>query len=220
MPRQVPSWHMARLPVQFAAEQLGTHAPPPQLPPGQLVPGAALTQTSATHTLQGPGQLVAVQLGGSAIWQRPSRQTGVSPVQASLRLSQAPAAVHTLATRVVPEQLAAPQALPAGSRRHPPLPSHPFVHESSPHTPAGSAPPAGTLAQVPSCPGRLQALQVPMQSLLQQRPCAQKLLAQSAPWLHVAPMPRFPHEPPAHTPWAHCESLPQAVAQWLPVQPR
>jgi hypothetical protein len=67
LPAQLPPWHIAWLPVQLAAEQLGTQVPLLQLPSGQPVPATAFTQVSATHTLQGPGQLPAVHLGGSAI---------------------------------------------------------------------------------------------------------------------------------------------------------
>jgi hypothetical protein len=45
----------------------------------------------------------------------------------------------------------------------------------------------------------LQAWQLPSQRLLQQTPCAQKLLEQSVSREQSAPMACFPHEPPAHT---------------------
>ena len=49
------------------------------------------------------------------------------------------------------------------------------------------ATPAGTSPQIPGEPGVLQALQVSVQALLQQRPSTQKPLAQSPGQAHASP---------------------------------
>ena len=85
----------------------------------------------------------------------------------------------------------------------------------------GSVPRAGTGTQVPSDPSTLQARQVPLQALAQQRPWAQMPgAAQSLSRLHRAPTGRLPHEPSRQVLGdAHCESLPHWLTQRLPLQP-
>jgi hypothetical protein len=62
----------------------------------------------------------------------------------------------------------------------------------------GSVPPAGTGVQVPAVAARAHERQRPVQSVLQQTPCAQKPLAHSLPSAHVAPGDLRPHEPFVH----------------------
>jgi hypothetical protein len=81
-PVQTPFMHWAVLPVHRRASQVGLQTPSSQAPFTQGVFFAAGTQVSITHTWQGPGQVAAVQRGGSGIWQRPSRHSGVVPPQA------------------------------------------------------------------------------------------------------------------------------------------
>ena len=52
--------------------------------------------------------------------------------------------------------------------------------------------PAGTTEQVPLEPVRLQAMQVPLQALLQQTPCAQKPELHIAAAVHGWPMASLP----------------------------
>ena len=80
---------------------------------------------------------------------------------------------------VEPVQEAAAQVVPEAYFWHPPVPSHmPLVPQvaapESVHWVAGvGACPAGTCLQVPTVPVRLQAVQVPVQALLQQTLFAQ-----------------------------------------------
>ena len=71
VPTQAAPWHSARLPVQVWGVQVAWQAPARHWPPGQEVPPGASTQVSATQMRQGPGQLVAVHLGGVGAWQAP-----------------------------------------------------------------------------------------------------------------------------------------------------
>ena len=59
--------------------------------------------------------------------------------------------------------------------------------------PPGSTPLA-TLEQLPTVPARLHARQAAVQALLQQTPCAQKVLAHSVPAEQVAPFGFKPQE--------------------------
>jgi hypothetical protein len=80
---------------------------------------------------------------------------------------------------VEPVHVAAAQVVPEAYFWQAPLPSHlPLVPQvdapASVHWVAGvGACPAGTCLQVPTLPDRLQAVQVPVQALLQQTPFAQ-----------------------------------------------
>jgi hypothetical protein len=102
------------------------------------------------------------------------------------------------------------------------MPLQPLLQASSRQAPVGSAPPTGTARQVPSEPSTLQAMQVPVQALAQQRPWAQMPgAAQSASRLQMAPTGRLPQSPSVQTLGAaHWESLPHWVTQRLPLQPR
>jgi len=62
-------------------------------------------------------------------------------------------------------------------------------------TPAGSAPPAGIGEQVPTPPASAHDMQVPVQAVAQQTPCAQTVLWQSDPCWQAAPLGLRPHEP-------------------------
>jgi hypothetical protein len=115
----------------------------------------------------------------------------------------------------------APHTLPTLSRAQPAAPSQPFEHASSRQAPEGSAPPRWTFEQIPSLPATAQDMQVALQAVAQQRPCAQMSLVQSAALLHRAPSARLPQSPAVQMLGAvHCESLPQLSAQRVPAQPR
>jgi hypothetical protein len=116
--------------------------------------------------------------------------------------------------------LLVPQVSPAAFRRQVPVPLQPSSQALLPQAP--SVPPAGTFVQVPTEPGTLQAWQVPPQAELQHLPSTQKLLAHWLLPLQSAPGPRLPPQSPPtqKLPEAHWESLPQVVAQRLPLQPR
>jgi hypothetical protein len=134
---------------------------------------------------------------------------------------QSPAAVQVWRVRVLPLQVVSRQLAPARSRRQPPMPSQPLLQASSRQVPVGSVPRAGTGTQVPCDPSTLQARQVPLQAVAQQRPCAQMPgAAQSLSRLHRAPTGRLPQEPSMQVLGeAHCESLPHWVTQRLPLHP-
>jgi hypothetical protein len=65
------------------------------------------------------------------------------------------------------------------------------------HFPAGSAPPAAIGEQVPAAPDADNAhdIQVPLQAVAQQTPCAQTPLLHSVPPEQTAPFVLSPHEP-------------------------
>jgi len=67
------------------------------------------------------------------------------------------------------------------------------------HRPPGSVPPSGTGVHVPSCPGKLQLMQVPVPSelhrVLQQYPSAQAPLRHWASEMHRAPFWACPQVP-------------------------
>ena len=65
--------------------------------------------------------------------------------------------------------------------------------------PVGSAPSAGTGAQVPAVAASAQDRQVPVQAVRQQTPCAQMPVAHSVPSLQAPPGDLRPHEPLLHT---------------------
>jgi hypothetical protein len=157
-------------------------------------------------------------LAGAA--QSPAAQISPDP-QVSLVVWQTPAALQVLVLRTLfGPQPAGPQVVPAFSRWQPPLPSQPLEQASSRQIPAGSAPPVGTGLQVPSLPARSQAWQLPLQAELQQRPWAQKPVAQSPSALQRAPRCRLPQLPATHTlPGVHWASLPQMARHRLPPQP-
>lgn len=64
--------------------------------------------------------------------------------------------------------------------------------------PAKSVLPEGTFEHVPAEPERLQARHVPVQSVSQQTPSMQKVLAQSAAVVHEPPKPLVPQRPSTH----------------------
>jgi hypothetical protein len=169
VPTQAPPWHSARLPAQVSGVQIGVQAPALHCPFGHPVPGGASTHWSITQARQGAGQLLLVQLLPR---QMPvSAQFGAVAGQDSGRSTQAPEASQTRRMRVPgPPQRALPHEEFRGSRRQPPAPSQPLVQAPSLHRPAGSAPRAGTLAHVPSCPGSAQDLHDPVQAVAQHRP--------------------------------------------------
>jgi hypothetical protein len=217
------------MPPQKAPSALFTHPLPLAAHCWQLPPQASVQQTlrapletqdrpsrqSAAFTQASPGPLP----WGAA--HPPGVQRGVAPAQTSVPGWQVPSAVHWLVVRVVPAQLAAaPQGVPAGSRRHAPAPLQPLVQSPTPHSPPGSAPPTGTSAQVPCCPGSAQDLHSPLQASLQQKPCAQWPLSHEPSALQGPPLPRLPQEPPLQTmPSTHWALLPQLAAHALPLQP-
>jgi hypothetical protein len=66
---------------------------------------------------------------------------------------------------------------------------------ASVHVPAGSAPPAGTGAHVPSVPESAHDVHAPAQAVRQHTPCAQKPSVHSSPPPQAAPGGLRPHEP-------------------------
>jgi hypothetical protein len=242
-PTQDPDWHSMPS-VQVAPGPFLVQVPPWQvLPPPQSVPSgrsAHIQLLAAVHERQAPEQAPAQQWPATQTfdWQsapatqlspRPFFAGGVQrsmahtcPIgQGSITIWQAPAAVQARRVRVVPLQVAAPQEAPSRSRRQPPLPSQPLLQASFRQLPVGSAPPAGTGAQVPSEPSTLHAWQLPLQAVAQHRPWAQMPgAAQSASRVHRAPTGRLPHEPSTQAlGGAHCESLPHWPTQRAPLQP-
>jgi hypothetical protein len=127
--------HCWQLPSQASVQQTLPAPPETQSRP---------TRQSAAFTQASPGPLRS----GAA--QPPGVQMGVAPPQISVPGWQVPSAPHWCVVRVASAQLAAgPQGVPAGSCRQAPAPLQPLVQSATPHAPPGSAPPAGTGAQVP-----------------------------------------------------------------------
>ena len=215
MPHEAPS-PLAAQPMPPAAH---CWHEPPQACVQQMLVDPFETQNrparqSAALTHCWPGPLPS---GGA---QPSGLHTGVAPAQVCGELVHAPEALQVRTVRTAPAQVAAPQVVPTGSRRHPPWPLHSLLQASSLQRPAGSAPPAGTSWQVPCWPGSAHDLHTPLQAVLQQKPCAQMPLSQSPPLLHLPPSARLPHEPPVQTlAPTHWASLPQVDRQALPLQP-
>jgi hypothetical protein len=100
-------------------------------------------------------------------------------------------------------QLAGAQGVALAYSRQLPVPSH------APSVPQLEAPwsaqwasgscPAGTVEQVPLVPVSAQDMQVAVQAVWQQTPCAQIPLRQSGPAAHAAPSGSFPQLPLPHT---------------------
>ena len=115
------------------------------------------------------------------------------PLQKPALLSSLPPAGHMATVHIV-----------LGLHRlQPPAPSHwPFVpHDvagEDAQSPAKSALPAATFEQVPAEPERLHARHVPLHSVSQHTPSMQKVLAQSAAAVQVAPNPLVPQRPSTH----------------------
>jgi hypothetical protein len=196
----VPALHCWQSPVQALAQQ----RPPTQEPEAQSL---LLTQEPPLGILAGGAQSPAVQIRPAA--------------QASVVVWQAPVAEQVWRMRALPlRQLAGPHTVPGASCRHPPWPLQPLVQASMAHTPAGSAPPSGTLPQVPSLPGMLHAMQLPLQAEPQQRPWAQNPVPHSLSALHWAPRGFLPQLPALQTlPAVHWASLPQMLRHMVPLQP-
>jgi hypothetical protein len=89
----------------------------------------------------------------------------------------------------------------------------------STHIPAGSLVPVATLLQTPSEAVSAQLLQAPLQSVWQQTPWAQKLLAHSVPAAQLAPSGFGPQEFIRQTLGPrHCMSVLQTLKHLLPLQ--
>jgi hypothetical protein len=137
--------------------------------------------------------------------------------------SHAPLASHVAVISTPSSvQAAAPHVAPVASRWQPPAPLQPLPHRSSLHVPAGSAPPAGTIAQAPSDPGSAHDWHIPSQAVAQQRPWAQiPGPPHSSSRAQAAPIGRVPQDPAWHwAPGAHCSFVAQKVTQRLSRQPR
>jgi hypothetical protein len=105
-------------------------------------------------------------------------------------------------TEVLPLQVLPAQGVPETHLRQAPepsqLPSWPqLARVEAAHWLSGSMP-AGTAAQVPVLPGRLQAKQVPVHAEAQHTPCSQWLDWQSPVVWQGWPSARLPHMPPVH----------------------
>jgi hypothetical protein len=142
--------------------------------------------------------------------------------QGVLCISQAPEALQVkLEIAPVPAQTAALQAAPGASRRQPPFPSQPLVQGPLVHIPLGSAPPAGTGAQVPWDPASAHDRHTPSHAVAQHRPWAHTPgPSHSSPREQADPMGRLPQDPCTQgRPPAHWALVVQEVAQRFPVQP-
>jgi hypothetical protein len=119
-----------------------------------------------------------------------SQRPGAHPVIAGV--TQVPVPLHVDGgVRVdAVEQLATMHWVPEAKRAHCPAAHCPVVPQVdcawTAHSRCGSAP-LLTLLQFPVVPARLQAWQAVLQALLQQTPCAQKLLAHSVAAEQTAP---------------------------------
>lgn len=111
--------------------------------------------------------------------------------------AQVPLPSHAAAgVTVEPLQVAPAHAVPAAYFWQAPLPlQKPLVPQvvapASLQWASGSCP-AGTATQVPTEPVRLQALQIPVQAVAQQTPCAQNPELQVAPVAHAVPFGERP----------------------------
>jgi hypothetical protein len=98
-------------------------------------------------------------------------------------------------------------------------PSFPQVDvAASAHCISGSIP-AGTLVHVPALPGNPHDLQVPMQSVEQQTPCAQMLELHSALSPQVPPSGFFPQLPPTQVLGATQSASTVQVSRHWPLAP-
>ena len=146
--RQEPEAHSMPS-MQTAPAGLRTHSPPVQVRPSpQAVPlgrAAQVHMLAAVQDRQAAGQAVAQQCPETQTLEAhssPATQTSprafltggtqrlpmqVCPAGQAAALGwQAPAAVQVWVVRVVPAQVAAPQEVPAASRRQPPWPLQPL----------------------------------------------------------------------------------------------
>lgn len=124
--------------------------------------------------------------------------------------------------RVAPVQVLPPQAVPAAYFPQAPLPSQnpspmQVAAPWSSHWASGSCP-AGTLMQVPALPGTAHDLQVPVQAVAQQTPCAQNAELQSPFVPQLAPIGFLPQLPDTQkVPVAQSTSIEQVVLHCPPV---
>jgi hypothetical protein len=190
---QAPDSHSVPLPQARPATFFSQRPPRQVRPPPQEVSsglGLQVHPEAAVHCMQLPAQPPAQHLPATQAPDWQSRSSTQSPpfccraeapqlpslqtraeAQPSVLFWQTPLALQVRSVRAWSSlQVAGPQVVPARSRWQPPVPSQPFEHWSSRHSPAGSAPPGETWVQVPSLPGRLQATQLPPQGRSQQRP--------------------------------------------------
>lgn len=102
-----------------------------------------------------------------------------------------------------PEQVPAAQTVPTTNERQAPAPSQVPSRPQEDSVPLTQSlallgfTPAGTAAHVPGEPGRLHAMHLPLQAVLQQNPLPQNPLAQSVSHAHARPRPVFPLGAPA-----------------------
>ncbi len=141
-----------------------------------------------------------------------------APSQA--RLQHTPSTQKPEAQSALPEQ---ERPLPFGPLQVPPVQLLPPLHSVlelhvasqlpvpvqrlPPHSLAGSAP-AGAAVQVPTRPGTLHAMQVPVQAESQQTPSAQEPEAQSPLRVQVLPC----HPSAAQAPDSQCSPAPQSAS--------
>jgi len=225
VPVQLPQWpssvvRLTQTPPQFV-RPAPQHTPVIHVPPAPQVPGrsAQLQLEAAVQARHRPLQALAQHLptmqladmqsvpltqlppfgclmGGA---QLPFMQTRPAP-QVAVMVWQVPVALQVIVVRaLLAPHTEAPQALPLASRAQAPLPLQLLEHASSWQAPVGSAPPAATLAQMPSRPRTAQDLHVAVQGPAQHRPCAHTLLMQSPATVHRAPLGRLPQLPAVQT---------------------
>ena len=228
---QVPSLpaiaHDRQVPVQLDAQQ----TPCWQKPDAQSVVAVQVAPSGLSAQLAALQQIVPLQVYPAAqsavvaqvVRQSPpapqtyGEQASVVPATQSPTPSQRPASVS-----VPPVQASVPQTVPETASRQAPAPSQrPSVPQAEvvlgAHWASGSWP-AGTLAQVPTLPAIAQDMQVPVQALAQQIPCAQNPELQSVAAAQLAPMGPLPQLPFLHVlPAEQSASTVQVVWHWPPV---
>jgi hypothetical protein len=203
---QVPSPEIAQdmqVPVQVVAQQtpcwhrLVAHSEPAE----QAVPFGLSEQLPPLHTVGETQSASAVHLVlqlflvVASHTRLPGQLPGVTVLQVPAP-SQVAAGVST-----EPVQLAAAHWVPLGQSRQCPAPSHsPSVRQPDAAViahwlRAAGAWPAGTGEQVPADPVSAQDMQVPVQAVSQQTPCAQKPETHDAAVVQAAPGGSLPQLP-------------------------
>ena len=154
-------------------------------------------------------QLLPTQVAGAVHWfaidgsqlltqAAPSHRPGAQFMLVGVTHVPLPLQVEAGTSVDVPMQLAALQFVPDGWTAHRPPAHWPVVpHVVAVWTGHRLSAPDCTGEQVPRVAARLQDWQAPVQALLQQTPCAQKLLPHSSAAAHGWPSPFLPHEPAA-----------------------
>jgi len=200
VPSEPATAHDWQVPVQAVAQQTFceqmplTHSPPA----AQVVPLSFFPHAPLTHTF-GDEQWASIV---HVVRQAPVPQAKGTHGD-EVAVWQIPLPLHDRAAVTIdPVQVAAMHSVPAAYRRQAPDPlQDPSVLQlavpRAAHWLNGSCPSA-TLVQVPSVPASAHDWQVPLQTLLQQIPCAQNPLLHSPAAPQVAPFDFLTQLPPMH----------------------